>query len=475
MVAAAESRSPVQRYGLAIVLTLLAAAVDYAAFGFQRPYFPPFGLAVVLVSLYGGTRPGLLAVVIALISNFILLPPRPSLLVTGGDNLAQVVFFGVVGCAFALIIGVSGQLQRKLDLERQRLAVTLRSIGDAVMATDSSGMITFMNPVAEEATAWKLEEARGLKLEQVFRIINEDTRQTVQNPVERVLATGQVVGLANHTILVRKDGSEIPIDDSAAPIRDGEEIAGVILVFRDISAAKALQTAMLRAEKLASVGRLAATIAHEINNPLESLSNLIYLIQSTDDLAAVKSYAETAERELARAAHVTKQSLSFARQSEQRQMTELGPLVKDLLSMYRNRLEAKNISIEVRIRDGACAWGNPGELRQLISNLLVNATDAVSEAGRITLRISPIRSQGAVRVLVGDTGVGINRQNLRKLFQPFFTTKKDVGTGLGLWVCRQIAESHNGKIRVRSKTGRGTVFAVTLPSNAEEEDTAATA
>jgi PAS domain S-box-containing protein len=473
-VAAAENRSPLQRYGLAIVLTLLAAAVNYAAFGFHRPYFPPFGLAVVLVSLFGGTRPGLLAVATALISNLVMLPPRPSLLVQGGDNLAQVVIFGFVGTIFAVVIGVSGQLQRKLDLERQRLAVSLRSIGDAVMATDASGMITFMNPVAEEATAWKLEEARGLRLEQVFRIINEDTRQTVQNPVERVLATGQIVGLANHTILVRKDGSEIPIDDSAAPIRDGEEIAGVILVFRDISGAKALQTAMLRAEKLASVGRLEATIAHEINNPLESLSNLLYLIQTTDDLSSIKRYAETAERELARAAHVTKQSLSFARQSEERQMTELAPLVNDLVSMYRNRLEGKNISVEVRVSDSACAWGNPGELRQLISNLLVNAMDAANEGGRITVRISPIWSQSAVRVLVGDTGAGISRQNLRKLFQPFFTTKKDVGTGLGLWVCRQIAESHNGKIRVRSRSGRGTVFAVTLPSKAEE-DTAATA
>jgi PAS domain S-box-containing protein len=120
-------------------------------------------------------------------------------------SAAQVALFGVVGSIFSVVIGVSGELQRKLDFERQRLAVSLRSIGDAVIATDSSGSITFMNPVAETATGWRFEEARGLKLDQVFRIINEESRKAVQNPVERVLASGQIVGLANHTLLIKKD------------------------------------------------------------------------------------------------------------------------------------------------------------------------------------------------------------------------------------------------------------------------------
>ena len=475
MVAAAENRSPLQRYGLAVLLTIGATLFNHATFGLQRPYFPPFGLAVVLVSLYGGTLPGLSAVILALISNIVLLPPAFTVHVESSQDLVQVIIFGIVGTIFAVIIGVSGRLQRKLDLERQRLAVSLRSIGDAVIATDSSGMITFMNPVAEVATGWKLEQAQGLPLQQVFRIFSEESRKTVPNPVERVLASGQIVGLANHTILVRKDGSEIPIDDSAAPIRDGEHIAGVILVFRDISEAKTLQTAMLRAEKLASVGRLAATIAHEINNPLESLSNLLYLILHTEDLSKIQKYAGIAERELARAAQVARQSLSFARQSEIREETALAPVIDDTLGLLRNKLEAKNVAVRCELADGVEVWANPSELRQLISNLVANAADAATQGARIEIRARSIPLQDGVRIVVADTGSGISEQDMGKLFQPFFTTKKEVGTGLGLWVCRQIVESHGGTIRVRSRLGAGTVFAITLPASREVNDTATSA
>jgi PAS domain S-box-containing protein len=472
--AAAADRPALRRYFVSIALPLLATAFTAAAFGFEHgTFFPPFGLAVVLAALYGGTRPGLVALFCSLLLNTVLLPPRFTIYFTSPEQAFQVAVFGIVGTVFAVVIGVSGQLQRKLDLERQRLAVTLGSIGDAVIATDSQGLITFMNPVAEAATGWKLGDARGLKLQQVFRIVNEGTRAAVSNPVDRVLASGQVVGLANHTLLIRKDGTEIPIDDSAAPIKDGEQLAGVVLVFRDISESKALQVAMLRAEKLASVGRLAATIAHEINNPLESLTNLLYLIHSSTDLDSIRMFAETAERELARASHVTKQSLSFARQSENRRATELAPLIREMAAIYNNRLSSKNISLQYRFRDGAKVWGNPSDLQQMISNLLVNAVDAEKEGGRINIRVTDLRSRDAVRILVSDDGTGISRADMKRLFQPFFTTKKDIGTGLGLWVCRQIAQSHGGTIRVRSRLGQGTMFAVTLPTAAQSESAGA--
>jgi signal transduction histidine kinase len=288
--------------------------------------------------------------------------------------------------------------------------------------------------------------------------------------VERVLASGQIVGLANHTLLIKKDGSEIPIDDSAAPIKDGAQIAGVILVFRDITEAKTLQSAMLRAEKLASVGRLAATIAHEINNPLESLTNLLYLIRGAEDLTSVREFADTAERELARAAHVARQSLVFVRQSERRTSTELLPIIREMLALYRNRLEIKGVEVDCQVSDGATVWANPSELRQLISNLLANALDAIKERGRIAVRVTALPSRNTVRLLVADTGDGIARADMAKLFQPFFTTKKDIGTGLGLWVCKQIVVSHDGTIRARSVVGRGTVFVVTLPAAAISQE-----
>ncbi len=472
--AAAADRPAWRRYLVAVFLPALAAILTLKIFGVtDAPFFPLFGLSVVLAATYGGTRPGLLAVLVTLLCNELMLNPVGSMVVSDPENWLRIAIFGVVGAVFAIVIGTSGELQRRLDLERQRLGVTLASIGDAVIATDTQSCVTFMNAVAEEATGWKLEAAQGRHLEEVFRIVNEETRTTVASPVEKVLRTGKIVGLANHTILIRRDGSEIPIDDSAAPIKAGEQTAGVILVFRDISEAKKAQQALMRTEKLASVGRLAATIAHEINNPLESLTNLIYLIRNSNDLAAVHAFADTAQNELARAAHVSQQTLSFARQSGSRASGEVGAAVHGVASLYENRLRAKDVTLHVEADKRMAVAMGGNELRQLISNLIGNAIDAEKPGGHIEVRVATLQCRNAVRITVADTGVGIDRRDLGKLFQPFFTTKRDIGTGLGLWVSRQIVEGCGGSLKVKSKVGKGTVFMVTLPAGAIKESVAA--
>lgn len=168
-----------------------------------------------------------------------------------------------------------------LAAQKEWLRTTLTSIGDAVIATDPDGLITLMNPVAEELTEWKSEEAIGKPVAEVFRIVNQETRKPVENPVEKVRRLNHVVGLANHTVLISKGGQDFAIDDSAAPIRDSNgKITGIVLIFRDVTQQRALEAALNQNERLALAGRLSASIAHEIHNPLDTVGNALFFSSS---------------------------------------------------------------------------------------------------------------------------------------------------------------------------------------------------
>jgi PAS domain S-box-containing protein len=357
----------------------------------------------------------------------------------------------------------------------QWLNTTLRSIGDAVIACDPSGKVVFMNGVAEQLTGWKEAEASGLLLSQIFSIYNQRTRAKVENPVDVVRRSGKIVGLANHTILVSKDRTEFHIDDSAAPILDKDaRMIGIVLVFRDISERYASEIALMRAEKLASAGRLAASIAHEVNNPLEGLVNLIYLARGEEDISKIRRHLAEADRELQRIAHITRQSLGFYRENSSASLFRPDVVVREAFDFYSFRAAHAQVTLHVNIETEQSAWGNPGELRQVISNLLANSLDACANGDAICVRVRAARSprdpafQG-VRIVVADTGCGISPENRKRIFEPFFTTKKDTGTGLGLWVSRELIEKHGGRLDVRSSTaGRrtGTIFSLFLPGSA---------
>ena len=356
-------------------------------------------------------------------------------------------------------------------LEREEwFRVTLTSLGDAVIATDERGRVTFLNPIAEQLTGRPLENSKGKPIQEVFPIFNESTHLPVENPVKKVMELGRVIGLANHTVLQNTDGTMIPIEDSAAPIRDGrDKLIGVVLVFRDATYERKSQEILRKTEKLAAAARLSATVAHEINNPLEAVGNLIYLVKGTPDLPAdAMQQLLLAEQELERVSHITRQTLGFYRESNVPGHVEVPTLIESVLKLYSNKFKTKNITL---VRDfGECPpiQGLAGELKQAMSNLISNAADAVGENGTIRVKLACLQSPdgNVIHVAIEDDGAGIAATHIDKIFEPFFTTKKDVGTGLGLWVTREIIDRHGGTIQVRSGDGdrsRGSVFNVILP------------
>jgi signal transduction histidine kinase len=301
----------------------------------------------------------------------------------------------------------------------------------------------------------------------------------VESPVDVVRRSGTIVGLANHTILVRKDGKEFHIDDSAAPILDGNaRMIGVVLVFRDISERHASEAALMRAEKLASAGRLSAAIAHEVNNPLEGLVNLIYLARGEDDLQKIRRHLTEADRELQRIAHITRQSLGFYRETSVAGSFRPDVVTREVFDFYSSRAAISHVRLHVNIKTEEKAFGNAGELRQVLSNLLANSLDACKGGDVICVRVRAALSprdptQRGVRISVADNGCGIHPEYMERIFEPFFTTKKDTGTGLGLWVSRELIEKRGGSLNAHSSVrGRrsGTVFSLFLPGSAPSDN-----
>jgi PAS domain S-box-containing protein len=632
---------------------------------------------------------------------------------------------------FGPLHDVTGEViaARKLKESEARATRILQSIGDAVIVTDTEGRITRINFVAEALTGWTHEQAIGRALAEVFRVFSEETREMIESPVEKVKRLGSIVGLANHTILKARDGREIHIDDSGAPIRDEEgTLTGIVLVFRDINqrraaererdavaeqlkqvmesttdaiisvdrnwriaftnaparaivapielvtgqsfwnhfpaavyegspygehcnramyeeiagqfeahytgplnkwvqvnvrparngiviffrdvtqeklaaselqqAAEALKAseeelrwtiqlspqipwvadpeghilyfsdswleltgltreqalgdgwtqaphpddvprmseawrhalltgepydvehriktasglyrwvrssalprhdnggvivkwygatedieerkraekAVMQSEKLAAVGRLASSIAHEINNPLESVTNLVYLARQKALIPEVQGYLETAEQELRRVSAIASQTLRFYRQTTHPQSIRGQDLIESVLSVLQGRFANSKITVEKRDRASKPVKCFEGEIRQVLSNLLTNAIDAMQpRGGRLLLRCREATNWKADRrgivITVADTGCGIDRQTLQKIFEAFFTTKDIGGTGLGLWISKDIVSRHHGELKVRSSqrpSHCGTVFALFLPFEASK-------
>ena len=367
-----------------------------------------------------------------------------------------------------------------LEREKEFLAVTLRSIGDGVIATDLEGKITVINRIAEELTGWTLEEAIGKKLTEIFRIINEKTKKICENPVKKVLETGRIIGLANHTALIARNGLEKSIADSAAPIRDRDSnIIGVVLVFRDVTMAKRINLELAKTKKLESVGILAAGIAHDFNNLLMGIMGNINLSKTIFDKDhEVYEYLDAAEKASKRAAKLTKQLLTFSKGG--------GQPIKEAVSIYEIVKESSDFTlsgsnINCRIDRDSNLWAadiDKGQISQVIENIILNARQAMPEGGTIHILCEnyykatnnedgiPIKKGSYIKLIISDEGVGIPIDYIERIFDPYYTTKKE-GSGLGLAITYSIVKKHKGHILCESEPGKGCTFKIYLPATKE--------
>jgi two-component system cell cycle sensor histidine kinase/response regulator CckA len=376
------------------------------------------------------------------------------------------------------------KMQEELDIERERLAVTLRSIGDGVISTDVQGRVVLLNREAEKLTGWTQAEAMGKPLPEVFQIVNEYSRETVPNPVDKVLAEGVVVGLANHTILISRDGTERPIADSGAPIFDRQsQVIGVVLVFRDVAQEREIEDARQRADKLESIGILAGGIAHDFNNYLTGIIGNISLARL--DLAGtgnseIVSLLVDAEKCSQLAKRLTGQLLTFSKGGEPvREPVDLAKLLRSTAGFC---LTGSPVELKLELPDDLWpADVDEGQVNQLVDNLVINAKQAMPEGGCLTVTADNVQlgqeeiddcpAGRYVRIRFADTGPGIAPHYRAKVFDPYFTTKQN-GSGIGLTSCYSIAKRHNGYISVDSILGKGTIFTVYLPATESMDDTA---
>jgi PAS domain S-box-containing protein len=360
--------------------------------------------------------------------------------------------------------------ENRADEARGRMAAIVESSADAIYSATPEGVITTWNRGAENLYGYSAEEAIGRHISMVAPAdkINEVNRNT-----ERVNQGEPIQSFQAERM--RKDGTRIVVLLSVSPLRNRKgEIVGHSAIVRDITAQTRAAEALRRNEKLATAGRLASVVAHEINNPLEAVTNLLYLARRDPDRC--NQYLDLAEKEVERISEFAHQTLGTVRESSPASPVNIAELIDQVLQLYDRRLQNKHIQIEKQYRDPAVLCAFPAELRHLFSNLIINALDAMSDGGRLQVRVRAglsfsDSSRTGVRVTVADNGGGIEHANALRIFEPFFTTKRELGTGLGLWFSQGIAQKHGGRIRFHTRTSlanHGTIFTVFLTDAATD-------
>ena len=381
------------------------------------------------------------------------------------------------------LLAAKEELERKTEeLQRQRewFQVTLSSIGDAVITTDVHGRVTFLNPVAETLTGWRCAEANGEAVETVFKIVNEETHNEVDHPIKKVLELGKIVGLANHTALIARDGKEIAIEDSAAPIRDERgNVIGVVMVFRDVTAQRAAVEALRRSEAaLREADRrkdqFLATLAHELRNPLAPIRQAAAISKASAATEAQKRWGhDVIERQVHHMALLLDDLLDISRITRGRlelrtQETELAAVIDAAVETARPAIDAKRHSLEVITPPDSVSFvADPLRIAQVLSNLLTNAAKYTDPEGRI--RLSAAATADCLTLSVEDTGIGIPPNALTNVFEMFSQVqsgqdRSEGGLGIGLALAKGIVELHRGTIEAKSEgLGCGTEFVVRLP------------
>jgi signal transduction histidine kinase len=348
-------------------------------------------------------------------------------------------------------------LTREVQKAQQLALEVLEHTPEAFFLFDKSFQITYVNPAAAAITRSLGELHPGKKIWELYP---------------------EAVGSQLESNLRRAMEQRVPVEfecyfepwgrwyrHRAFP-RPGE---GLAVYVQDSTDSRKAEQVLRRSEQLAAAGRLAVSISHEINNPLEAVTNLLYLARMDDGLTGkARELLTIADKELQRLSHIAARSLKFYRQRTSPTTTPLEEILESVLFFHETRIKTAGIQLERRYRTAPPVLCMPGELQQVFTNLIGNALDALPAHGRLIVAITPSQSRGAgkrVRVTIADSGSGMDQQTLDQLFRPFFTTKGEVGTGLGLWVSKGILENHNADFAVRSKKGLGTVFQLFFPVN----------
>ena len=354
--------------------------------------------------------------------------------------------------------------QRRMDMARSRLAAIVESADDAILSKDLDGIITSWNRAAERTFGYTEKEMIGTSILVLVPQELHPEEQVILGKIRR----GEPIE-HYETIRLTKDGRRRNVSLSISPLRDASGVVvGASKVLRDITQRKQMEQSLILAEKLSASGRMAASIAHEINNPLEAVLNLIYLARSNTSNPEVFAYLKTAESELVRLSHIAKQTLGFYREQHSAAVVSLTELVGDVLRIYSTKLQEAGVKVETCFQSARQVVVRRGEMIQVISNLVTNAMYAMSSGGRLRVATEEGRcnSREALVLSIEDNGGGIPKENLQKIFEPFFTTRGSIGTGIGLWVAKQFIAGHSGTIEVESCTAEdshGTKFLISLP------------
>jgi PAS domain S-box-containing protein len=389
---------------------------------------------------------------------------------------------------------ITAQLRAATELAAQQawFRVTLASIGDAVIAADAGGRVSYMNATAERLTGWRLASAQGRPLGDVFQIVSEKTREPVENPAELVMRVGEIVGLANHTLLISRDGAEYPITDSAAPIRDAEgRMLGVVLVFRDVMEERRAEGAiaeqrerLLEAERIARAeaerasrvkDEFVAMVSHELRTPLNAILGWTQLtLKARHDPAAVERGLEVIVRNTRVQAQLISDLLDISRIVSgkialQIQLVSLPSIVGEAIETVQQEAAAKSIALRTELDDAVgVVAGDPARLQQVVWNLVSNAVKFTPSGGHVVVKLRGM--DGHAQIIVADDGVGMRPEFLPHVFDRFHQADRSItrrfgGLGLGLSIVKHLVELHGGAVRAESAgEGKGSTFVITLPT-----------
>ena len=456
------------RYGGALLSVTAALAVWSLTGLMHHDPFVIFVLAVVVIARFLGFGPAVFGTALSVCAiDYFTFEPRFTMGLHAAD-IERLSIFVIISLLAASLARQKSRAEVRADQTLAQMAAIVESSEDAIYSATKDGIITSWNHGAEQLYGYGADEVIG---KPVLITVPEDRAHEMRFHFEKLDRGASIASY--QTERRRKDGSVVNIMLSVSPLRDRKgSVIGASAIARDITAQLRAEQALQRSEKLATAGRLTAAIAHEINNPLEAITNLLYLARR--DRERADQHLEMAEREVQRIADIAQQTLGFVREVSEAKALNVSATLNEVVQLYSAKLFTNQIQVQRDFCETCEIRGFAGELRQLFANLLVNAADAMPKGGRLRLRVTRTREYSGlgrtgVRVTFADNGNGIPAENQHRLFEPFYTTKKDSGTGLGLWLSEGIVRKHHGKIRVRSSArpgNSGTTFSLFLPEHA---------